>query len=87
MELAQLQTMGTWKLVDKPIDAVPISNKWVFNKKYTKAGDLLKYKGRLVVKGCAQRPGYDYQETFSPIVRLETVRGILAIAALKDLKI
>jgi hypothetical protein len=53
-ELAQLQEMGTWKLVDKPVDAVPISNKWVFLKKYNKLGDLLKYKGRLVAKGCAQ---------------------------------
>src|SRR5882757_2638359 len=79
--------MGTWKLVDKPADAVPISNKWVFLKKYNKLGDLLKYKGRLVAKGCAQRPGQDYLETFSPVVRLETIRAILALAALKGLKI
>src|SRR5882757_11279289 len=79
--------MGTWKLVDKPADAVPISNKWVFLKKYNKLGDLLKFKGRLVAKGCAQQPGQDYLETFSPVVRLETIQAILAIAALKDLKI
>jgi hypothetical protein len=87
IELAQLQEMGTWRLVDKPADAVPISNKWVFTKKYNKAGDLLKYKGRLVAKGYAQHPGHDYVETFSSIIRLETIRGIMTLAAIKDLKI
>jgi hypothetical protein len=46
--------MGPWKLVNKPADAILISNKWVFLKKYNKLGDLLKYKGRLVAKGYAQ---------------------------------
>jgi transposase InsO family protein len=83
-EMEQLHKMGTWILVDKPTDAVPISNRWVFIKKYNKKGDLLKYKGRLVAKGCSQRPGYDYEETYSPVVRLETIRAILALAIIKD---
>jgi hypothetical protein len=85
-ELAQLQGMGIWKLVDKPEDAMPIANKWVFMKKYNKKGDLLKYKGRLVVKGYAQCPGHDYVETFLPVIRLETLQGIMALVAIKDLK-
>jgi hypothetical protein len=52
---------------------MPISNKWVFTKKYNKTGDLLKYKGRLVVKGYVQHAGHDYVETFSPVVQLETL--------------
>jgi hypothetical protein len=52
-ELDQLQEMGTWQLVDKPPDAVPIANKWVFTKKRNKEGKLTKYKARLVAKGCA----------------------------------
>lgn len=75
-ELTQLQQMGTWRLVTKPPDAVPIANKWTFIKKRNKAGDVIKYKARLVAKGCAQRPGYDYVETFSPVVRMETKRNI-----------
>ena len=86
-ELNQLRERGTWILVKAPANAIPINNKWVFTKKYNKNGDLLKYKGRLVVKGCAQRPGQDYTETFSPVVRLETLRAILALAVQKDLHI
>ena len=77
-ELEQLDHFGTWKLVDCPQDAIPIPNKWVFLKKYNKQGKITKYKARLVVKGCAQRPGFDYTDTFSPVVRLETIRAILA---------
>ena len=87
IELDQLVETGTWKLVDKPKDAIPISNKFVFEKKRNKAGEIMKYKARLVAKGCSQRPGYDYQETFSPVVRMETVRAILSLVPSKKLKI
>jgi hypothetical protein len=43
-ELAQLRQKGTWKLVEKPPDAVPISNKWVLTKKRDKEGHVVKYK-------------------------------------------
>ena len=86
-ELLQLQQMGTWKLVDKLLNSIPIANKWTFIKKRNKAGEVIKHKARLVAKGCAQRPGYDYVETFSPVVRMETIRAILALVPIKNLKI
>jgi Reverse transcriptase (RNA-dependent DNA polymerase) len=86
-ELTQLHEMGTWRLVEKPKDAVPIANKWTFIKKRNKAGMVIKYKARLVAKGCAQRPGYDYVETSSPVVRMETIRAILVLVPIKGLKI
>lgn len=84
-ELSQLLKKGTWKLTEKPAEAIPITNKWVFTKKYNKDGNLLKYRAQLVVKGCTQRPGYDYNETFSPIIRLETIRAILVLSVTKNL--
>jgi len=84
-ELDQLQRMGTWKLVDKPPGLVPIANKWVYTKKRDKEGNVVKYKARLVAKGCAQQPGHDYLETHSPVVRMESIRAILAIAATRKL--
>jgi len=86
-ELAQLQKMGTWRLVKKLANAIPIANKWVFTKKRNKQGQLTKYKARLVAKGYVQCPGYDYVETHLPVVHLETIRLILAIAATKGLVI
>ena len=78
-EIDQLNQMGTWELVDKPPDVVPIANKWVFVKKRDKAGRVTRFKARLVAKGCTQRPGYDYVETHSPVIHLETIRVILSL--------
>jgi hypothetical protein len=86
-ELDQLRCMGTWELVDKPLGAITISNKWVFAKKRNKEGVLTKYKARLVAKGCTQCPGHDYLETHSPVVHLETICVILAIAPTRKLHI
>jgi len=68
VKLDQLNCIRTWQLVNCPINAVPFANKWVFIWKYNKMGELLKYKACLVVKGCAQWPGFDYTDTFSPMV-------------------
>ena len=79
--------MGTWKLIKNPSDRAPISNKWVFLQKFTKTGELLKYKAWLVAKGYVQRPGYDSDQMFSPVVQLETIQAILAIVPSKQVKI
>jgi reverse transcriptase-like protein len=86
-ELTQLYQMGTWRLADKPKDAIPIANKWIFVRKSDKSGEIVKYKVRLVAKGCTQRPRYNYVETFSPVVRMDTIRAILEIVPIKGLKI
>ena len=79
-EMDQLHQMGTWELVDLPKGRVPVSNKWVLVQKYNKEGILEKYKAYLVAKGYSQIPGMDYTDTFSPVVKLETIRVILALA-------
>jgi Reverse transcriptase (RNA-dependent DNA polymerase) len=87
VELEQLQQMDTWKLGSCLKDAVPIANKWVFLTKYNKQGELIKYKAQMVAKGCAQRPGYDYTDTFSLVVCLKTIQAILPLFIKDQLKI
>ncbi len=72
-ELAQLRAKGTWKLVEKPKNAIPILNKWVLTKKQDKEGNIIKYKACLVAHGFTQHPGLDYNETFSPVVCFKTI--------------
>ena len=79
--------MGTWELTDLPKGRVLVSNKWVLVRKYSKEGRLEKYKAHLVAKGYSQIPGMDYTDTFSPVVRLETIRVILALVVSQDWEI
>ena len=73
--------------MEKPKDAIPISNKWVLTKKRNKEGNLVKYKARLVAHGFTQHPGQDYDDTFSPVVCFETIRTLLAMVPGKKLKV
>ena len=86
-ELKQLQDMSTWELVKKPLDAIPIANKWLFVKKTNNIGQIEKYKTQLVIKGCFQHLSFDFNETYSPVVWIETVQTILAMVSQMNLKI
>ena len=56
-----------------------IGCKWVLKTKRKTDGTVDKFKARLVAMGCAQRFGVDYEETFSPVVRRETIRTMIAL--------
>jgi hypothetical protein len=86
-EMKLLNKMGTWELVEKPPGAILIPNKWTFIKKRSKEGEVVRHRARLVIKGCAQRPGYDYMETYSPVVRMDSLRAILALVPVLNLRV
>ena len=76
-----------WTLVNPPEGVKPIGCKWVFKKKINADGNVQTYKSRLVVKGFKQILGIDYDETFSPVAMVKSIRILLAIAAYNDYKI
>ena len=59
---------------------------WVLHRKF-KDGPFDKNKARLVAHGNRQRPGIDYDESFVPVMRLESLRTLLALAASRDFDI
>lgn len=86
-EIGSLRENKTWELVRLPDGRKAIQCKWVFKTKYLPNGDIDKFKARLVAKGYTQKAGIDYTETFSPVVKFETVRIVMAITAADDLEI
>jgi len=71
----------TWDLVDHPTKCKVRGIEWVYKANYKSNGSLEKYKARLVAKGFAQIEGYNFQETFTPIAKMTTIRMLLAMAA------
>ena len=70
----------TWDLVPRPPRANIVTGKWIFKHKFNADGTLERYKARWVLRGFTQRPGVDFAETFSPVVKPATVRTVLSLA-------
>ena len=86
-EMLAIDRNETWELVPTPTNCTPIGLKWIFKLKKNPQGKVIKHKARLVVKGYSQRKGIDYDEIYAPVVRFETIRILIALAALKNWKI
>lgn len=71
---------NTWTLTSLPSNREPIGCKWVFRIKRNADGTIKKYKARLVAKGFHQQHGFDFFETFSPVVKPTTVRVVITMA-------
>ena len=79
-ELNNFKSNEVWTLVPRPKQNV-VGTKWVFRNKQDEHGVVTRNKARLVAKGYAQVAGLDFEETFAPVARLESIRILLAYAA------
>jgi hypothetical protein len=79
-ELNNFKRNEVWSLVPCPKQNV-VGTKWVFCNKQDEHGVVTRNKARLMAKGYAQVAGFDFEETFAPVARLESIRILLAYAA------
>ncbi|HEV7736248.1 MAG TPA: reverse transcriptase domain-containing protein, partial [Chlamydiales bacterium] len=86
-EIKSQQENGTWYLTDLPEGRKTIKCRWVFLTKRDLQGNPIRYKARLVAKGFTQQAGIDFEETFAPVARLDSLRFLLALAAALDWEI
>jgi hypothetical protein len=75
-EIEALHKNNTWDLVPLPQGRKAIGNKWVYKIKRDGNDQVERYRARLVVKGYAQKEGIDFNEIFSLVVRLTTIRVV-----------
>ena len=79
-EMGSMYENKVWTLVDLPDDRQAIENKWIFKRKTDADSSITIYKARLVEKGFDKVQGVDYNEIFSTVAMLKSIRIMLAVA-------
>ncbi|XP_019239546.1 PREDICTED: uncharacterized protein LOC109219544 [Nicotiana attenuata] len=86
-ELDQFERNKVWDLVPKPSNASIVGTKWVFRNKLNESAQVVHNKARLVAQGYSQQEGIDYDETFAPAARVESIQILLVFAAHKGFRL
>jgi hypothetical protein len=80
-EMDAIEKNRTWKFADLPRGHRAITLKWVFKLKRDEVCAIVKHKARLVARDFVQREGIDFDDTFTPMARMESVRLLFALVA------
>nr|GEZ75677.1 ribonuclease H-like domain-containing protein [Tanacetum cinerariifolium] len=83
-EIEALNRNNTWTIYDLLVGRKPIGSKWIWKIKHKALGKIKRYKTRLVAKGFSQRKGFDYEETFSLVVKMVTVRCLIGLTVVNN---
>ncbi|KAK0575613.1 hypothetical protein LWI29_003738 [Acer saccharum] len=86
-ELNQFERNEVWTLVPRPKTTNVIGTKWIFRNKSDEDGNIVRNKARLVTQGYSQIEGIDFEETFAPVARLESIRLLLSIFCVHKFKL
>ena len=83
-EMGALIGNQTWEIVKLPPNKKIVGCRWIFTIKHKADGSIERYKARLVAQDFTQTYGIDYDETFAPVVKLNSIRVLLSIAVNLD---
>lgn len=86
-ELEQFVRNDVWILVPRPKETNVVGTKWIFKNKSDEFGTIVRNKARLIAQGYSQIEGVDFEETFAPVARLESIRLLLAVACALNFKL
>lgn len=86
-EMKSLHENDTFDLVKLPKGKHALKNKWVYKIKQEEHTSKPRFKARLVVKGFSQKAGVDFEEIFSPVVKMSSIRFVLGLTASLDLEV
>ncbi|KAL8135932.1 hypothetical protein AgCh_010520 [Apium graveolens] len=86
-ELNKFERCDVWELVKPPKNVSIIGTKWFFKNKVDEFGTVTRNKARLVAQGYNQQEGIDFDQTYAPVARLESIRMLLAYACYKKIKL
>jgi hypothetical protein len=86
-EMGNFKRLGVWIMVPRPDGANVIGTKWLFKNKSDEFRTVTRNKARLVAQGYSQVEGIDFDETFAPVARLESIRLLLIIACFMKMKL